>query len=598
MAMDSNCGGLGAGSSLVGDDCLDPDDDAAPTGNVSEIPVHGAIAGCADAQDLPELCLDYTEEAFAAESRTIMGRQAAGAAFLAAYLKHSGRKTITGFVRTEGEGRAFSRSVKGRGGKLRADSTTLRDLRPVERAGTLFCFHPDLEEHAWRRRTGGNRDFSLCGITHAMSSQGAMRAVTQMLMAPVYPWDALICTSTAIRDVVTRLIEAQAAYVEERFGTAPAHAPQLPVIPLGVDAEAFRISHSRRAEARRKLGIGKDELAILYVGRLSAHAKANPIPMLMALGQAAARCPGRKLHMLFAGWFAGEFQQRLFTEAAVRLCPQVKLHLIDGTRGATRGAAWAAGDIFFQLADNIQESFGSAPVEAMAAGMPVVLSDWDGFRDSVTHGVQGFLVRTMMPQAGHGADIAMSHSGGLIDYDLYVGAVSQFCMVSIEEAAGYLVRLIGDPQLRARMGAAGQQRVAERLDWRHVIGRYQELWAELGERRQSARASHWPAGTARPDRMDPFHLFASFPTNLGRVETPVRLPTDASLPDPGVLELKGARIVPAVLPGEDEIAAIRSALAAGAATLGELIETFPTERRRAILRGVHWLAKFGLVDLG
>ena len=544
------------------------------------------------------ICLDYLEEAFAMDSRTILGRQAAGAAFLSAYVRHSGASSITAYTRGDAEGRGFVRSLKGRAPKLRADWTTLRDVGPIERAGTLFCFHPELEEHAWRRRVNGNRNYSICGATHTMSSHLAMRAVTQMVMAPLYSWDALICTSTAIRDMVSRLVDAQAEYVEERFGVPPRDRPQLPLIPLGVDGDAFAFPESRRADARRKLGIGPDEIAVVYVGRLSAHAKANPIPMLMALGRAAARCPGRKLHMLFVGWFAGEFQQRLFAEAAARLCPQVRLHLIDGTRAPLKNAAWAGGDIFFQLVDNIQESFGLAPVEAMAAGLPVVVSDWDGFRDSIVHGEQGFLVRTMMPQPGLGGDIALSYAEGVIDYDLYVGAVSQLCMVHIEEASDYLVRLIEDAELRARMGAAGRRRVEQRLDWRHVIAQYQSLWAELGELRRSAGEHPRPTGTVRPDRMDPLQLFASFPTRAGGADTPVGLPADATFPDPGVLDLKGARIVPAVLPGDDEIAAIRAALAAGCSTVGEIAEAFPEERRRTIVRGVHWLAKFGMLDLG
>ena len=39
------------------------------------------------------------------------------------------------------------------------------------------------------------------------------------------------------------------------------------------------------------------------------------------------------------------------------------------------------------LADNIQETFGLTPVEAMAAGLPCVMSDWDGYRDTVRDGV-------------------------------------------------------------------------------------------------------------------------------------------------------------------------------------------------------------------
>ncbi|MBI3542646.1 MAG: glycosyltransferase, partial [Deltaproteobacteria bacterium] len=55
-------------------------------------------------------------------------------------------------------------------------------------------------------------------------------------------------------------------------------------------------------------------------------------------------------------------------------------------------AVWQAADIFCSLADNVQETFGLTPLEAMAAGLPQVVSDWNGYRDTVRHGVDGFRV--------------------------------------------------------------------------------------------------------------------------------------------------------------------------------------------------------------
>ena len=39
----------------------------------------------------------------------------------------------------------------------------------------------------------------------------------------------------------------------------------------------------------------------------------------------------------------------------------------------------AASDMALFLVDNLQETFGLAVAEAMAAGLPVVASDWDVF---------------------------------------------------------------------------------------------------------------------------------------------------------------------------------------------------------------------------
>ena len=64
---------------------------------------------------------------------------------------------------------------------------------------------------------------------------------------------------------------------------------------------------------------------------------------------------------------------------------------------------------FLSLVDNPQETFGLAPVEAMAAGVPVVVSDWDGYRYTVSDGVEGFLIPTLAPaNAGQGEELACS----------------------------------------------------------------------------------------------------------------------------------------------------------------------------------------------
>lgn len=45
----------------------------------------------------------------------------------------------------------------------------------------------------------------------------------------------------------------------------------------------------------------------------------------------------------------------------------------------------------------------------MANHLPVVISDWDGYRDSVRHGVDGFLIPTTLPPSGCGTDLALGY---------------------------------------------------------------------------------------------------------------------------------------------------------------------------------------------
>ena len=86
--------------------------------------------------------------------------------------------------------------------------------------------------------------------------------------------------------MVREVTQAYADYLRAHLGGVPAHRPsdstpiRLETIPLGVDIDRFRPANpEERATARRTLNVADDEVVILYVGRLSHHAKAHPFPM-------------------------------------------------------------------------------------------------------------------------------------------------------------------------------------------------------------------------------------------------------------------------------------------------------------------------------
>ena len=166
------------------------------------------------------------------------------------------------------------------------------------------------------RRFGSERDYSLCGVTHTSATARVVAALGQYLTAPTQPWDALICTSTAVRGAVERILDHHADYLERRrspsTGSGWIHSPvRLPVIPLGVDCGRLKSgsagsgSGSRR-ELRARLRIAEEDVAVLFVGRLSFHAKAHPTPMFLAAQRAARRVPGRRVHLLLAGQFSNK----------------------------------------------------------------------------------------------------------------------------------------------------------------------------------------------------------------------------------------------------------------------------------------------------
>ena len=232
-----------------------------------------------------------------------------------------------------------------------------------------------------------------------------------------------------------RILQAQGEHVSQRLGAQRFVWPELPVIPLGVHTGDFDFSADVRGASRQALGLGEDDVAVLFVGRLSFHAKAHPLAMYQALQaarttlQAQGRLRGR-IVLIECGWHANASIAASYQEAARLACPDVPVVVLDGRVASARTQAWSAADVFCSLSDNIQETFGITPIEAMAAGLPVVVTDWDGYRDTVRHGVDGLRVPTVTPAPGQCADLALRHALDLDNYDMYCGLTC--AMVSVD----------------------------------------------------------------------------------------------------------------------------------------------------------------------
>jgi hypothetical protein len=393
-------------------------------------------------------------------------------------------------------------------------------------------------------------------------------------------------------------------YLADRLGAAEPPAAgrlQLPVIPLGVDCAAFADDPAAGSALRRKLGIADDAVAALFLGRLTATAKAHPLPMYRGL-EAAARRTGRAVHLLLAGWFEHEAEDKQFRDMARAFAPSVTLHVLDGRDAALRPAAWSAADLFTSLSDNIQETFGLTPVEAMAAGKPLVISEWNGYRETIEDGVHGFMVPTLSMPPGAGRDLARRYRTGQDAYGAYIGRTAQFTATDLAAAADAYTRLIGDDGLRRRMGDAGRRHAQANFDWAAIVPRYEELWAELAARRaaDTASAAVRPGAAADPLRDDPATLFAHYPSRT--LADSDRVAACADAPELDAIAAQALNIVAnRMLLGRRELATLGDAIAAAGdaspAAVADLLAALPAERHDTARRTLVWMQKMGLVRI-
>jgi glycosyltransferase involved in cell wall biosynthesis len=321
------------------------------------------------------------------------------------------------------------------------------------------------------------------------------------LWGGVSPRDAIIVTSRSARAMLESVFtHFRACYA------LPEHAfiaPRLENIPLGVSSESEGSVDLAATVQRLRASLNlSDSLIILTLARISPYSKMDLLPAIAALQRAQGMGLAGAV-LVAAGWTEENdpLPQSLAGYAAamgVRLVPFPRPSNEDCR------ALYALADIFLSPSDNIQETFGLTLTEAGAAGLPVIASDFDGYRDIVEHEVTGLLIPTL----GYDGPEETNLLAGIWFDNQYHLKLAQQVAVDVPAMASALARLGKDSTLRRRMGKAARTRMASLFSWQRVIDRYCELWDSLAS--ESIPPAHETAlrAAAHPLHMDFAQAFA------------------------------------------------------------------------------------------
>lgn len=476
----------------------------------------------------------YNKDGYDTGGQRLLGRHAAGEGFLKSLVQYGTADSLYCWANSEATFKEFCSRIQPwlqQPRKVRWIQTDRPDL--LSQPGTIYRPDPALADMVWSRRFLDQRAYSVCGVTHTIATKFVMEAIGDLVTAPVQPWDALICTSAAVKTTVERVLTGWGEYLAQRTGGKPEILVKLPIIPLGVDCSAFPQgveAVNTRHQQRQELGISPDDIVVLFVGRLTFSAKAHPVPMYIAL-ERAAQLTKAKIHLIQAGWIEDPREEPDFKTSAQVFCPSVNTIFVDGRNPEIRVNIWSAADVFISLSDNIQETFGLTPIEAMANGLPAIVTDWNGYKESVRHEIDGFRIPTLIPPPESCLDLAINYLDGSLNWPTYMGHTSLATAVDIDACTRALCQLIADGALRKRMGENARQRVREIYDWKVVIAAYEDLWRELAEIRLTAPESA-PVKAGMPPYPlgdDPFRVLGHYSTrtlsnemmlSLGEIATP------------------------------------------------------------------------------
>ncbi len=473
--------------------------------------------------------LNYINEGYNIKKDQLMGRQAAGWAFLKSIIQSKRYKHLGVYLKTQTEKDLLLEDIK----NILSDDNRTLDIETVgfnrpdltEKFGGIQLPGPDISKYAEQRSFFGHNKYSICGITHTTASDRILKGFSKLLTEPVMPWDAVICTSDSVYNTISKVVEVRKEYLERRFNSKLSPIlPQLPIIPLGVNCDEFNFTDADKKTTRDSLSISEDDIVVVYVGRLSFHAKAHHLPMYIALENAAKKLSNsKKIHLIQTGWFASDFIEEAMKEEARSICPSVNCLFLDGREQGLKLKTFASADIFMSLSDNIQETFGLTPLEAMASGVPVIVSDWNGYRSTVRNNKDGYRITSYALGEGHGEDLIYDYMIGSLTYDLYIGNSVSKVAIDIQECINKLNHLIENKDKRKELGNNGQKRARNDFSWVKILDKYEELYDELDNIRVKESSQYKTIINKHyvSDRLDPFYLFDDYPTNILNSKTPL-----------------------------------------------------------------------------
>lgn len=322
------------------------------------------------------------------------------------------------------------------------------------------------------RNQFGSRFYPISVLTHGFSLHSMLYdGFLRLLLEGTYPCDSLICTSRASRAAMANVLDHVAEQFNRKFHTNIRYSGRLDVIPLCIDTEKFRPQD--KTLLRKQLKLPKQAIMLLYMGYVSP-LKAELMPLLRVFRRLVEQNPGRQLLLVIAGTRDSVYAKTL--EQYIKESSLSKhVRLLDSPSDQAKYALNAAADIFVSPGDSIQESFGITPIEAMACGVPQVVADWDGYRDTVSHGETGFLVPTYWARC----DSDLSDTGHLLGWESDHLALAQSVAIDVEALQSCLQALIENEPLRRSMGERSRKRAEALYSFPAVVKRYEALWSEL-----------------------------------------------------------------------------------------------------------------------
>lgn len=314
--------------------------------------------------------------------------------------------------------------------------------------------------------------FPVTGVTHSLDSVHMNLRYIELTIAGLAPFDGIICSSHCAKDSVrkglTRVSELLAKRTDKVFNIDA----RMEKIPLGIDDVFF--DENDKNSARAYFSIPENMTVALSVGRLSLRKKNDWSPFLELLARMYSKGGLDNLLFLIAGG-AAETDINLLESLISRLSLKNRVLLFPNFDPEIKTKLYKTADFYISIVDNFQETFGINIIEAMASGLPIIASNFSGYRELVRDGEDGFLIPTLwlneLPEF-------LKETLGILDPSVSKLYLSQTISTDLDELQNAINKLYNDEKLRTVMGQAAAER-AQSYRWKNIIRQYEAFWSDL-----------------------------------------------------------------------------------------------------------------------
>lgn len=246
-------------------------------------------------------------------------------------------------------------------------------------------------------------------------------------------------------------------------------------IPLGVDIEFFKPLDKQ--EARTRFGIDPAEFVFLSFGRLSPSDKVDLMPILRGFRRVVdATQLERQTRLIITGSDGNGRYTDILQQLAQDLGLQKHVTILRNFNAGERPSLYSLADVFLGLSDTPSESFGLAVIEALCCGIPIVAAEWNGYKESVKDGVNGFTVPVLWSDQLDHLDVLQLLTtwtqGSLVE--------AQSVAIDIDSLVETMIKCALAPPMMLEGLSRAALHARDIYSWGVVIRQYEELWRTLG----------------------------------------------------------------------------------------------------------------------